>query len=223
MLHFFHFFHSKKSKLKNAGLTLKSSVSATTTMANINRVIWETIQEGAREASKMKLQEALDSDFFERQADNMYHLYRLKRVQERFGIDACLQASRELMLDERKEKRRREKELQTTRKENEREMMLMRIQKENEELAGGSEWGLYLKEREWRERIEEERKLRDAEETKKREEDFERRLKDLELKEKRRKEEEKCEKEQKAKEAIERKAKKDAERAEKQKQYQRHK
>ena len=195
-------------------------------MMNINKVIWETIQEGAREASKMKLQEALDSDFFERQADKMYHLYKLKKVQEMFGIDACLQASRELMLEERaekKEKRRREKELQTMRKEDEREKMLMRIQKENEELAGGSEWGLYLKEREWREKIEEERKLRDAEETKKREEDFERRLKDLELKEKKRKEEERCEKEQKAKEAIERKAKKDAEKAEKQKQFQRRK
>ena len=212
--------HPKKYKLKTSNLSLHSVVQATTRMENINKVIWETIQEGAREASKMKLQEALDSDFFERQADKMYHLYHLKRVQERFGIDACLKASREMMLDERKEKRRREKE-QKAKEEDEREKMLMRIQKENEELAGRSEWGLYLKEREWKEKIEEERKLRDAEETKKREEDFERRLKDLERKEKEHKEEERREKEQKAKEAIERKAKKDAEKAEKQKHFQR--
>ena len=104
--------HPKKYKLKTSNLSLHSVVQATTRMENINKVIWETIQEGAREASKMKLQEALDSDFFERQADKMYHLYKLKKVQEMFGIDACLQASRELMLEERaekKEKRRREK------------------------------------------------------------------------------------------------------------------
>ena len=201
-------------------------------MEHINKIIMETIREGAREASKMKLQEALDSDFFERQRKKLTELYQLKRVQEIFqrnhyqGIDAFLQASRELMLEERaekKEKKRREKELRFMRDEDEKEMRRVKRQTAEDEKRGGNSWELYLKQLEREEKIEEERKLRDAEETKKREEDFERRLKDLELKEKRRKEDEKCENEQKAKEAIERKAKKDAEKAEKHKQFQRRK